>query len=132
MKFHEKLLALRRQAGLSQEELGLELGVSRQTVSKWESAQSYPDFQRLVQLADYFGLPLDELVRDLDVAEVHSPSLSEGRIASLYEDVARGKHLLRLAGRILAYGGLTLLGLCAAGFLLHLLFPEIPYLWAAS
>ena len=67
MKFHEKLLAMRKQAGLSQEELGLELGVSRQTISKWEAAQSYPDFQRLVQLSDYFGLSLDELVRDLDV-----------------------------------------------------------------
>ena len=52
MKFHEKLLALRKQAGLSQEELGLELGVSRQTVSKWEAGQSYPDFQRLVLLGD--------------------------------------------------------------------------------
>ena len=59
MKFHEKLLALRKQAGLSQEELGLELGVSRQTVSKWEAGQSYPDFHRLVLLGDYFGLSLD-------------------------------------------------------------------------
>ena len=132
MKFHEKLLAMRKQAGLSQEELGLELGVSRQTISKWEAAQSYPDFQRLVQLSDYFGLSLDELVRDLDVEEVRSPSLAEGRNASLYEDTARFKQLLRLAGRILAYGSLVLAGLCAAGFLLHLLFPDIPYLWVVS
>ena len=132
MKFHEKLLAMRKQAGLSQEELGLELGVSRQTISKWEAAQSYPDFQRLVQLSDYFGLSLDELVRDLDVEEVRSPSLAEGRIASLYEDTARFKQLLRLAGRILAYGSLVLVGLCATGFLLHLLFPDIPYLWVVS
>ena len=41
MKFCEKLLALRKQSGLSQEELGLELGVSRQTVSKWEAGLSY-------------------------------------------------------------------------------------------
>lgn len=37
MKFHEKLLAIRKELGLSQEELGTELQVSRQTISKWES-----------------------------------------------------------------------------------------------
>ena len=40
MKFQEKLISLRKQKGLSQEELGLELHVSRQTVSKWESGVS--------------------------------------------------------------------------------------------
>ena len=52
MRFDERITALRKRRGLSQEELGFELGVSRQTVSKWESGQSYPDFQRLVLLAD--------------------------------------------------------------------------------
>ena len=62
--FSEKRIALRRQRGLSQEQLGAELGVSRQTVSKWEGGQSCPDFQRLVLLSDFFELSLDELVRD--------------------------------------------------------------------
>ena len=61
MQFNEKIISLRKSMGLSQEELGAELHVSRQTISKWESAQSYPDFQRLVLLSDYFGLTLDEL-----------------------------------------------------------------------
>ena len=47
MNFNEKLIKLRKEKGLSQEELGTEIGVSRQTISKWELAQSYPDFQRL-------------------------------------------------------------------------------------
>ena len=42
MQFNEKLTSLRKSMGLSQEELGAELKVSRQTISKWESAQSYP------------------------------------------------------------------------------------------
>lgn len=63
MNFNEKLISLRKSKGLSQEELGAQLKVSRQTISKWESAQSYPDFQRLVLLSDYFGLTLDELVK---------------------------------------------------------------------
>ena len=62
--FSEKRIALRRQRGLSQEQLGAELGVSRQTVSKWGGGQSCPDFQRLVLLSDFFELSLDELVRD--------------------------------------------------------------------
>ena len=52
MTFQEKLISLRKAKGLSQEELGAELHVSRQTISKWESGQSYPDFQRLVLLSD--------------------------------------------------------------------------------
>ena len=48
MQFNEKIISLRKSMGLSQEELGAELHVSRQTISKWESAQSYPDFQRQI------------------------------------------------------------------------------------
>lgn len=56
MNFNEKLIVLRKSRGLSQDELGQQLGVSRQTNSKWELAQSYPDFQRLVLLSDFFGI----------------------------------------------------------------------------
>ena len=52
MNFNEKLISLRKSKGLSQEELGAELNVTRQTISKWESGQSYPDFQRLVLLSE--------------------------------------------------------------------------------
>ena len=87
MQFNEKLTSLRKSMGLSQEELGAELKVSRQTISKWESAQSYPDFQRLVLLSDYFGLTLDELVRDVDVADVRAKNLSSEKLDSIYSDV---------------------------------------------
>ena len=70
MKFNEKLLEIRKKQGLSQEELDMELQVSRQTISKWESGQSYPDFQRLVMLSDYFNMTLDELVKGIDVQDV--------------------------------------------------------------
>lgn len=55
MNFNEKLIELRKSKGLSQDELENELvGESRQTVSKWELVQSYPNFQRIVLLSDYF------------------------------------------------------------------------------
>lgn len=56
MNFNEKLINLRKSKGLSQKELGAELKVSRQTILKGESCQSYTDFKRLVLLSDYFGL----------------------------------------------------------------------------
>ena len=118
MKFHEKLAALRKGKGLSQEELGMELHVSRQTVSKWESGQSYPDFQRLVMLSDYFGMSLDELVRDIDVQDVREKDQTGEKVASIYSDVENAKDIFRKAVRILAYAGLVLLVLMALPFIL--------------
>ena len=80
---------------MSQEELGAELHVSRQTVSKWESAQSYPDFQRLVLLSDYFGLTLDALVRDVDVQEVREKNWNSEKLDSIYQDVNKAKRILK-------------------------------------
>ena len=84
MKFNEKLLCIRKKKGLSQEELGMELQVSRQTISKWEAGQSYPDFQRLVMLSDYFDMTLDELVKDIDVQDVREKSLTDEKVNSIY------------------------------------------------
>lgn len=91
MKFNEKLLSIRKKKGLSQEQLGMELQVSRQTISKWEAGQSYPDFQRLVMLSDYFDMTLDELVKDIDVQDVREKSFTDEKVNSIYLDVENGK-----------------------------------------
>lgn len=91
MNFNEKLIELRKSKGLSQDELGRELGVSRQTISKWELAQSYPDFRRLVLLSDYYGLPLDALVRDVDVQDVRERDLSGRQLSAVCADVQKAK-----------------------------------------
>lgn len=95
MTFQEKLISLRKAKGLSQEELGAEIQVSRQTVSKWESGQSYPDFQRLVLLSDYFELTLDQLVKDVDVQEVRQKNLDPQKLDSLYRDAGKAKKIFR-------------------------------------
>lgn len=95
MNFNEKLISLRKSMGLSQEELGAEIKVSRQTISKWESGQSYPDFQRLVLLSDYFGLTLDELIRDVDVADVRAKNQSNEKLDSIYNDVGTAKKFIK-------------------------------------
>lgn len=56
------ILTLRRRAALSQEELGERLGVSRQTVAKWESGESTPDVLLAAKLAELFDVTLDDLV----------------------------------------------------------------------
>ena len=62
MDLQQRLFDLRRQAGLSQEELAGLLGVTRQAVQKWEAGTSRPDMDNLVSLADYFNVSLDLLV----------------------------------------------------------------------
>ena len=62
MDFRERLFDLRRQAGLSQEDLANLLGVTRQAVQKWEAGTSRPDMDNLVSLAEYFQVSLDYLV----------------------------------------------------------------------
>lgn len=91
MNFNEKLIELRKSKGLSQDELGEKLGVSRQTISKWELAQTYPDFQRLVLLSDYFGMSLDALVKDIDVQEVREKNLNDKQLSAIYDDVQQAK-----------------------------------------
>ena len=62
MNFAEHLMSLRRQRGWSQEELGIQIGVTRQTVSKWEMGQSTPELEKLVELSQLFGMSIDQLV----------------------------------------------------------------------
>ncbi|MFQ8705813.1 MAG: helix-turn-helix domain-containing protein [Thomasclavelia sp.] len=62
MRFGENLNSYRKQKGLSQEELAYQLGVSRQSVSKWESGQSIPELERLIEIANLFNISLDTLV----------------------------------------------------------------------
>lgn len=60
----EKIRELRRRSGLSQEELAEKLDVSRQAVSKWELGSAVPTADKLVDIADFFGVSLDYLMRE--------------------------------------------------------------------
>lgn len=60
----DKIIDLRKKNGWSQEELAEKLGVSRQSVSKWEGAQSVPDMGRVVQMSELFGVSTDYLLKD--------------------------------------------------------------------
>lgn len=60
----DKIITLRKKAGWSQEELASQLGVTRQSVSKWEGAQSVPDLDKVVQMSRLFGVSTDYLLKD--------------------------------------------------------------------
>ncbi len=60
----EKIIKLRKQNGWSQEELAARLNVSRQSVSKWESAASIPDLNKIIRLSEIFGVSTDYLLKD--------------------------------------------------------------------
>lgn len=64
MMFSEKLIRLRRERGLSQEQLADQLGVTRQSVSKWESGAAMPELVKLISLSEMFDVTLDYLVKD--------------------------------------------------------------------
>ena len=64
MKFEDKLIILRKNKKMSQEQLADELNVSRQAVSKWESGSSYPEMDKLIQIAKIFECTLDDLTND--------------------------------------------------------------------
>ena len=62
MEFHEKLQELRKQKGLTQEELAGILSVSRTAISKWESGRGYPNIDSLKAIAKYFSVTIDQLL----------------------------------------------------------------------
>lgn len=71
MSLGNHLFHARKKRGLSQEEVAEKLGISRQTVSKWETDETLPDICQSRKLANLYGLSLDELVEfDIDIKEI--------------------------------------------------------------
>ncbi len=64
MKFNEKLVMLRKQNNLSQEQLAEQLNVARQTVSKWELGETTPEMDKLIKMSEIFKISLDELMKE--------------------------------------------------------------------
>lgn len=75
------LVNKRREKGLTQEEVARYMGVSKASVSKWETGQSYPDITFLPLLAAYFNVTIDSLM-------AYAPQLTKGAIKDLYQDLS--------------------------------------------
>lgn len=129
MEFNEKLIELRKSKGLSQEALGNIINVTRQTVSKWELRETTPEMSKLIELAEYFQISVDELIGK----ETKSTSYENNSFH--YEYVSRHKikgvplvhiniglgRILRKAKGIIAIGnianGVISIGLISAGLI---------------
>jgi transcriptional regulator with XRE-family HTH domain len=85
----DKILKLRKENGMSQEELAEKLNVSRQSVSKWESAAAYPELDKILQLANLFGVTTDYLLKD-DVVQPQASSPAENRVLRVSLQEANG------------------------------------------
>ena len=73
----DKIIEERKKNGWSQEELAEKLGVSRQSVSKWESAQSVPDLNRILNMSKIFGVSTDYLLKDeIDTVQKNYESIA--------------------------------------------------------
>ena len=70
MEFNEKLQELRKNKGLTQEELAEALYVSRTAISKWESGRGYPSIDSLKEVAKYFSVTIDELLSSNEVLSI--------------------------------------------------------------
>ena len=107
MEFNNKLYNLRKQKGLSQEELANRLNVSRQTVSKWEVGDSTPDMEKPIAISDLFEISLDELVMDKASAHIKQNAVKSELLSELKEKVLtdenkkKAKKGLKIAGIIL-------------------------------
>lgn len=84
-KFAENLKRIRKENNLSQEQLADELGVSRQAISKWESALAYPEMDKIIALCDKFNLNIDDLLHK-NIKEVKGEYESKKKINSFIDD----------------------------------------------
>ena len=93
MKIGSNIAALRKEKGITQEELANALGVSAQAVSKWENNSSCPDVSLLTDIADYFGVTVDALLRS-DAEEITraDPPSTDNNVAA----VRGGKRNVRI------------------------------------
>ena len=106
----DKIVENRKKNGWSQEELAEKLGVSRQSVSKWESAQAVPDLKKILQLSEIFGVTTDYLIKD-EINETPAQELSPvdnglektTRIVSMEEAAAFLEHN-ETASRLISTG----------------------------
>lgn len=93
MDFKEKLLLVRKDRGLSQEEVAETVGVSRQAVAKWEAGQAYPDILNLVALSDLLGVSIDRLVKtDGDTCAAELVNKAPDDNSKLVEFLLKAKH----------------------------------------
>lgn len=104
MNFSDKLYALRKKSGLSQEQLAEQLNVSRQAISKWESGHAVPETEKLLVISEYFEVSLDYLMKD---SQIEDSSVKEHEKNAVSQTDKRTANLL--PGAIICIAGVICL-----------------------
>ncbi len=135
MTFGEKLTTLRKQHGLSQEDLAEKLSVSRQAISRWEADSTLPDAENLLQISKLFGVSVDYLINDDYESENDTPAASKvvqkmelsGKLNSAYIMSVGGIAIFTLIGIGLwiTYQNATSVIVSAVGDLLVIVLYEL-------
>lgn len=109
--FRDNLQHLRATRNMSQSQLAMLVGVSRQSVAKWEAETSYPEMDKLIKIVDIFDCTLDDLVRGDLTSLAHDPSRSIPEGAPPTDVCGYDEHMRKRAWRIPSGYGLIILGL---------------------
>ena len=130
IKLADRLVELRKEHKLSQEALAEKLGLSRQSISKWERAEASPDTDNLIALAEVYGITLDELLGNNEQKEGKQETQPQSENKDLSAKQIKGKQNLKKApllflGAIAVYvGGGIILGVFWWS-LMWILFPLV-------
>lgn len=122
MTFGERLLEYRNREGLSQEKLAEKVGVTRQTVSKWETNQSVPDFDKIIPLCEALEISTEELIKgekEEKNAELEEIKQEKERLKEEYEQKRNKKKAIVLSVSIFLY--------CIATFALPYMIEVLRY-----
>ena len=122
MKLNEKIIVCRKQKGYSQEELASLLGVSRQSISKWETGESLPDINKLMSIAKVFDVTTDWLLTEDDIVTNEENTIVKNYPSWLDKLPSNMLKMVRkfgwLYGLYLAGGGVATIGVgCLARFM---------------
>lgn len=132
MNFGETLQSLRKNQGLTQEALGEQLHVTRQTVSNWETGKNYPDLELLVALSNLFDVSLDVLLKgDGHMIRKIDQERSDGRRLRKSSWIGRcgGAGLGLLCSALIAPDSFRRTAVSAVGLLLISVSQYLQYRW---
>ena len=126
----DKIVTLRKKAGWSQEELAQQLNVTRQSVSKWEGAQSIPDMEKILQMSRIFGVTIDFLLKDeMETAEAAPETETTAARRVTMEEASRYLELRRQAAPKMALATLLCVLSPAALLMLSAVSQQTDPLW---
>lgn len=112
MGFGENLQFLRQKKGLTQEQVAEQLRVSRQSVSKWESGNSYPEMDKIMQLCDLFQCSMDALIKQ------------DAKTVCVQDDIKYERHMNQYSRAVTFGVGFILLGVSIYEFMAGMRMPE--------